>query len=231
MDNNSNLLFDKSSSGKIGFSLPDSDCPDISFKEKAKKLFVRYVATGMLWKRNDMFQLSVELIDTKDNKIIWSDRWEENWDNLTSIKKKISDGLLKSLNLKPYDINITSVHNIDAYEYYLRAKHKFEKRKTVEDVDLAKDLLEKAIQLDGKLVLAKIKLASIYEYKCNYNKAILIYKDQLTIAKNKKDEFTIGQCLKGIGHVHWGKGEYENAIKLYYKPALEIFQKLKFFCY
>ena len=30
----------------------------------------------------DMFQLSIELYDTEDMKVVWSDRWQEKWDNL-----------------------------------------------------------------------------------------------------------------------------------------------------
>ena len=35
----------------------------------AQKLFVRYIANGELWRMGDMFQLSVELYDTKDKKV------------------------------------------------------------------------------------------------------------------------------------------------------------------
>ena len=58
------------------------------------------MANGELWRRDDMFQLSVELYDTKDKKVLWSDRWQEKWDNLATIKGNLSDGLLKALNTK-----------------------------------------------------------------------------------------------------------------------------------
>jgi TolB-like protein len=66
---------------------------DMPFKEKAKKLFVRYVATGTLWKMDDIFQLSIELYDMKDKEVVWADRWQESWDNLPTIKGSLSDGL------------------------------------------------------------------------------------------------------------------------------------------
>ncbi len=73
----------------------------LDITELATKLLVRYVATGSLWKMGEMFQLSVELYDTKDKKVVWSDRWQENWDNLPTIKMHLSDGLLKALDTKP----------------------------------------------------------------------------------------------------------------------------------
>ena len=36
---------------------------DLSVEKKAKKLEVRYIATGTLWKMDDIFQLSIELYD------------------------------------------------------------------------------------------------------------------------------------------------------------------------
>ena len=44
----------------------------------------------------EIFQLSIELYDEK-NKVTWSDRWQENWKNLSKIKENLSDGLLKTL--------------------------------------------------------------------------------------------------------------------------------------
>ena len=40
-NNNSNLLFDKSKPGKIGFSLPPSDCPEVIFEENINSNLLR----------------------------------------------------------------------------------------------------------------------------------------------------------------------------------------------
>ena len=69
-------------------------------EEIAKKLLVRYIAQGVLWKIEKKFQLSIELYDTKQKKVLWSDRWQESWNNLISIEKKLKEGLLKVMNMK-----------------------------------------------------------------------------------------------------------------------------------
>ena len=51
---------------------------------------VRYTTTGMLWKMGEMFQLSIELYDNKESKVVWSDQWQEHWDNLPDLKANIS---------------------------------------------------------------------------------------------------------------------------------------------
>ena len=57
------LISDCSSAGLIRVASLEEieELGDIPFKEKTKKLFVRYVATGTLWKMDDKFQISIEL--------------------------------------------------------------------------------------------------------------------------------------------------------------------------
>ena len=108
---------------------------DLSLDEKATKLDVRYTVEGTLWKMDDVFQLSVELYDTKESKVVWSDRWQEEWENLYAIKGNISDGILKTLLASHQDENITKISHPEAYEYYLRAQYKWTNRKDKEDIE------------------------------------------------------------------------------------------------
>ena len=84
-----------------------------------------------------MFQLSVELYDTKDKKVVWSDRWQEKWDNLPNIKTSLSDGLLKALDTKSKVEQKVETTNTEAYEFYLKAKHKYNKRENSDDIEIA----------------------------------------------------------------------------------------------
>ena len=54
-----------------------------------------------------------------------------------------------------YKTNLPSfVINPDAYEFYLKAKHKFDNRKNKEDIEITRGLLNKAIELDENLIKA-----------------------------------------------------------------------------
>ena len=86
---------------------------------------MRYIATGTLWKMDEMFQLSIELYDTKVSQIIWSDIWQEHWDNLAIIKKYLSDGLLKVLDTKTNIDSIIEINNSEAYEHFLRGNYQY----------------------------------------------------------------------------------------------------------
>jgi TolB-like protein len=153
------LITDCSSSGLIRVAglndIEKLDYKNLKYDELSKNLFVRYISTGTLWKMGDMFQLSIELYDTKDKKVVWSDRWQENWDNLPTIKGSLSDGLLKALDTKPKVKEKIETTNPEAYEFYLKAKQKYAKRENTDDIEVVRGLLHKAIELDDNLIVAK----------------------------------------------------------------------------
>jgi len=179
------------------------DYTNLKYEELSKKLLVRYIAQGTLWKMDDEFQLSVELYDTKDKKIVWSDRWQEKWDNLPTIKGSLSDGLLKALDTKPkVEKNIES-DNAEAYELYLRAKYAYKNRKGEEDIFITRDLLNQAIILDDSLRVAKHLLGITYANMgtSDDNKmALKIYMDNLEKAEKSNDKKAMSSALHMIAY-------------------------------
>ena len=186
----------------------------MNYEDLSKLLLVRYIAQGTLWKMNDIFQLSIELYDTKESKVLWTDRWEEVWDNLTTIKGNLSDGLLKTLNTKPKFSMKVETTNAEAYEYYLKGNYKMWKsRKNLEEIEVARGLLQKSIDLDSNILLAKNALGWSYAVENNLEKAMEIFISTLKQGEKIGDNREIGN--RGMGYVYRCKGEYDNA--LYYQ--------------
>jgi len=186
------LISDVSSAGliRVASKKQIEDVGELPIDELAKKLDVRYMANGELWRMGEMFQLSVELYDTKDKKVVWSDRWQEKWDNLPSIKGSLSDGLLKALNTKPKAEQKVDTTNAEAYEYYLRGKYAWQTIKNKEDLSIVRKLLNKAIELDSNAIEPQLTLGFTYFFHGEFDKSLKIYQDVLNKAKlndNKKD--------------------------------------------
>ena len=221
------LISDVSSAGliRVASKKQIEDAGDLPLDELAKKLDVRYMANGELWRMGDMFQLSVELYDTKDKKVVWSDRWQQKWDNLPNIKTSLSDGLLKALDAKPKVEQKVETTNTEAYEFYLKAKHKYEKRGTTDDTEITRGLLNKAIELDDNLILAKTLLGTTYRDMGDYDEAMEIYTSVLKQAEELRDEYGMGIILIDIGLVHYSKGEYDKPLE-YFSRSLAIQEKL-----
>ena len=217
------LISDVSSAGliRVASKKKIEDAGDLPLDELAKKLDVRYMANGELWRMGDMFQLSVELYDTKDKKVVWSDRWQQKWDNLPNIKTSLSDGLLKALDTKPKVEQKVETTNTEAYEFYLKAKHKYEKRGTTDDTEITRGLLNKAIELDDNLILAKTLLGTTYRDMGDYDEAMEIYTPVLKQAEELRDKYGMGIILIDIGLVHYSKGEYDKPLE-YFSRSLAI---------
>ena len=221
------LISDVSSAGliRVASKKQIEDAGDLPLDELAKKLDVRYMANGELWRMGDMFQLSVELYDTKDKKVVWSDRWQQKWDNLPNIKTSLSDGLLKALDTKPKVEQKVETTNTEAYEFYLKAKHKYERRGTTDDTEITRGLLNKAIELDDNLILAKTLLGTTYRDMGDYDEAMEIYTPVLKQAEELRDEYGMGIILIDIGLVHYSKGEYDKPLE-YFSRSLAIQEEL-----
>tara|TARA_Y100001968_G_scaffold309496_1_gene329335 strand:- start:19 stop:2235 length:2217 start_codon:yes stop_codon:yes gene_type:complete len=201
------------------------DYANLKYEEISKDLSVRYVSTGTLWKMGNMFQLSIELYDTKEKKVVWSDRWQEQWDNLSSLKSNLSDGILKSLDIMPEVKQTSNITNPEAYEFYLKAKHKYDKRENTDDIEIVRGFLNKAIQLDDNLIIAQTLIGTTYLDSQQLEKALLFFKSALKIAKNNNDKRGLADSLYNIGCYHFQIGDIEIASSNL-KEALDIYTQL-----
>ena len=193
--------------------------------EIANELSSRYVVSGSLWKIDSIFQLSIELFDTKKEMLVLSQRWETGWSDLSMVKSDLTEKIINGLGIdiineldKKYDVNST------AYELYLKSKHTFNNRKTTQDVQVARDLLDKAIALDSNFVDAKYLLASTYQDN-DRSKAISLYQNALAVAEKYDNKQIKLQIKRDLGYIYSRKWEVEEARSLFkeaYKISKEI---------
>jgi len=219
------LISDISSSGLIRVSsqqdIENLYTNSLSNDELAEKLNVRYISTGILWKIGELFQISLELYDTKNSKVVWSDRWQEKWGNLPSIKSKLSKNILNNLDIltkKTEDVAETG--NIDAYEFYLKAKYKYEKSKKTEDVEIVRGLLKKAIDLDKKSANAYHLLSLTFLYESRYDESMEILTNLLKEqSQNNFKSKEIGITYYKIGDVYFEMKDYDKAVEYFSKSS------------
>ena len=172
----SDLISDVASAGLIRVASLNriEELGDISVKDMAKQLDVRYIAEGALWKRDSIFQLSMELYDTQSEKVVWSERWQKSWSDFPNIGDVLSENILEILKVEQRSDAQKIALNPDAYEFYLKGKHKYEKREYAEETEIAKGLLKKAIELDENLIAAQHLLGSTYSGIGDWDKVFQI---------------------------------------------------------
>ncbi len=224
------LIADVSSAGDIRVaSLKDIeklDYKSLTNDELANKLFVRYISQGTLWKVDSIFQLSMELYDTKKNKIEWSNNWQQNWSELPSIKGGLSENILTNLQVTTkQNITKSESENAEAYELYLKAKNIYEKRESTDDTEIAQGLLSKAIDLDENLIAAKLILGDSYREMGDIDEAMEIYSSTLTKAEELGNKLWIGRSTRKVGNAYYSKKDYDTALD-YWNRAVTIAEQI-----
>ena len=115
-----------------------------SFEEIAKKLKVEYLLTSSMHKKEDGFDLRCQLIEAESGKSVYANKWSKPLEDVATIVGQLGNNILSSLNVsiqEDFTMPLTIDH--EAYEFYLRGKFQFQKRKTKEDIAVARDLLNK----------------------------------------------------------------------------------------
>ena len=197
---------------------------DLPVEEIARKLFVRYISTGTLWKIGTVFQLSLELYDTKESKVIWSDRWQEQWESLPSIKGKLAENILSALNVTTrQEIAQAPTINPEAYQLYLKAKDLYARSKDYEQTEQSMDLMQAAIVLDDQLIEAQLQLGQMYYDNGEYDKAGKLYEQSLNKSKQLEDKSNIAESLRKQGALFRKQRDYAQSLEKF-NEALSIFK-------
>ena len=222
----SDLISDVASAGLIRVASLNriEDLGDISANEMADQLDVRYIAEGTLWKRDSIFQLSMELYDTKTEKVVWSERWQKNWNEFPSIRDVLAENILEKLKVDYNTASPKIAINPDAYEFYLKAIHNFRKRENKDDAKIAQGLADEAIELDDNLIRAKVFLANTYTEMGDNDKAIEVLGPALEQAQRLGDKQGEAAIFSTLGTTYMNKGNLDQMIG-YHEKALEIYQE------
>ena len=128
-------------------------------------LGVRAILTGRLRQSGDDLLVSAELIDVRDNKQIWGDRYQRKISDLLGVQSDITKAI--SANLRPTlsaDQRKLKKHNTDnpeAYQLYLKG-HYFWQKFTPADHKKAEEYFNQAVAVDPNFALAYVGLSETY---------------------------------------------------------------------
>ncbi len=120
-----------------------------------RELEVGAVLAGRMVTRGNALSISVELIDTRDNSVMWAGRYNRSIDDLVSVEDEISQSVAHTLLPK------RSKQNPEAYQLYLKGRYYWNKRNG-DAVKKGLDFFNQAIELDPVYGLAYAGIADSY---------------------------------------------------------------------
>jgi serine/threonine-protein kinase len=201
----------------------------------ASELGVDAVVTGRLVKRGDNLNITVELVDIRNNKSLWGEQYERKMSDLLATQREIAAAITQKLKLKLAGSDARGItkrytDNNDAYQLYLKGRFYFARR-TDEDIRRSIELFQQAIKLDPNFALAYVGVSESYNVMPSYpymspNEANPLAKaavaKALEIDPDLPEAHTVAGMIAATYDWDWVKAEREFKRSLELDPNLAI---------
>jgi TolB-like protein/Tfp pilus assembly protein PilF len=134
-------------------------------RKVGNELEVDTVMTGRIARRGDNLTISVELVDVRNDKLIWGERYERKLSELLATQREIAAAITQNLQIKLSGVEkgLTKEYtdSNEAYQLFLKGRFHFAKR-TKEDVLRSIEVFRQAIKLDPGFALAYVGIAESF---------------------------------------------------------------------
>ena len=208
---------------------------DTDIAKIASELGVDAVMTGRLVKRGDNLNITVELVDIRNNKSLWGEQYERKMSDLLATQREIAAAITQKLQLKLAGSDTKGLtkrytDNNEAYQLYLKGRFHFARR-TDEDIRRSIELFQQAIKLDTNFALAYVGVAESYNVMPSYpymspNEANPLAKAAVTkaleIDPDLPEAHTVAGMIAATYDWDWVKAEREFKRSLELDPNLAI---------
>jgi len=193
----------------------------------ARELNVDAVLTGRLMRAGDELSVSVQLIDSRTQKLIWAEQYDRKMTDLMATQREIATKLTQKMQLRlaadERGITKNYTSSNEAYQLYLKGRYHWSRR-TKDDMGKAIDNYKRAIELDPNFALAYAATAEVYN---SMGKQFVRPKDCLPLAKAAATRALEIDPMLAEGHssladalaiYDWNWAESES----HFKKALEL---------
>jgi serine/threonine protein kinase/Flp pilus assembly protein TadD len=200
-------------------------------RKVGEQLNVSTVLEGSVRKAGNRLRVMAQLVNVSDGYHLWSERYDRQMDDVFAIQDEISDNIVKALRVVLTDeekraIEKPPTENVEAYEYYLRARQYFHQfRRT--GIQFARRMFERAIDVDPKYAKAHAGLADCCSFMYMYwdgSKANLEGADTASKKALEMDP-ELAEAHASRGFALSLSRQYEEARK-YFETAIQLNPKL-----
>ncbi|MBL4773324.1 MAG: winged helix-turn-helix domain-containing protein [Alcanivoracaceae bacterium] len=149
---------------------------NLTLKEIGEQLKVSHILEGSVRKQDNKIRITVQLIDIKTSKHVWSESYDKTMDNILQIQDEIAIAVSDKLQLSLLPLYKTEVTvNPDAYTLYLQAKH-FTNIRSRDNFKKAELTIKKSIALDPNFAYSWHFLGFIV-FESTFNFGMRSYND------------------------------------------------------
>jgi TolB-like protein/Flp pilus assembly protein TadD len=194
---------------------------ETSPKNIGEELGVQAVLLGRVGGRGDDLKLSLELVDTKTQDVIWTEQYDRKQSDLVSLQSEIARDVSTKLKSKlsgadEAKVTRSGTASPEAYQAYLKGRY-FWNRRTAEDLKKAIEQFDLAVQNDPNYALAYVGLADSYGIAGNFPGSSVkesIPRAKAYATKALEIDDSLGEAYATLGLVNalqWNWAEAEKA--------------------
>ena len=134
--------------------------------EIGRKLNVSVVLEGSVRKSGDQIRITVQLINAHDGYQFWASQYNHDLKDIFDIQEQIAQAIVSAMRLSIGENSLTRAitKNTKAYDYYLKANSYFT-RPDLQNIIIAREFFEQAVECEPDFARAWAKLASTYAYE------------------------------------------------------------------
>jgi serine/threonine protein kinase/tetratricopeptide (TPR) repeat protein len=143
-------------------------------KEAGRVLNVRNIVTGRVIQHGDALTVSAEMVDARNDRRLWGDRYEINVSELQATQRKIVHAVSERLHLQlttrdEQRLSRPETSSDEAYQLYLKGRYLWNKR-TEADINKAIEYYKQSVEQDPNYARAYVGLAEAYVLLSEYTK-------------------------------------------------------------
>jgi adenylate cyclase len=145
---------------------------DVDVQTAGRNLGVSVLVSGRVMEHGDAIEISAELTDIRDNTEIWGHRYTGKRADIILLQQQMTGDIVGQLRstLSPVareQVTNQGTRDAEAYSFYLKGRYAFNNR-TLERLETALSLFNRAIDKDPEYALAYSGLADVYSVLPNY---------------------------------------------------------------
>lgn len=190
-----------------------------NIQQIARTLRVANILEGSVRKVGNRLRITAQLIDTSNDRHLWSDSYDRDMTDIFEIQADIANAIVSALTtelgvgLKAVSVD-SATSNLDAYDLYLKARELFIAR---ENLPTSWALLDQAVEMDPSFVRAWEALAAVRSVATSWFPGDGIDHETLALeAANKAlaldPDLSMAYAVIGMKHQTTGEG-YVGAIR------------------
>jgi adenylate cyclase len=185
----------------------------------SREMGVQYVLEGSVQRTDNHMRITAQLIDATNDRHLWAERYDRPLKDIFAVQDEIRQKIVFALKVKltPEEqerFKQARTNNLEAYDYLLRGLEAFY-RTTNEDNLQARQMFEKAIELDSQYGVAYALVAATYylESLWGWSKDAHTLEDGLAMARRAialDETLPLGYGI--LGMIYAAQKQYEHAL-------------------